>query len=39
MLLVIPPSLAYGDQAEPPYIDNNDTLVFVIDAYAPQAKA
>jgi peptidylprolyl isomerase len=39
VLLVVPPSLAYGDQAEPPYIDDNDTLVFVIDvidAYAPQ---
>ncbi|HET9169184.1 MAG TPA: FKBP-type peptidyl-prolyl cis-trans isomerase [Actinospica sp.] len=40
VLLVIPPSLAYGDQAEPPYIDNNDTLVFVIDVidtYTPEA--
>jgi peptidylprolyl isomerase len=39
VLLVIPPALAYGDQAEPPYIQNNDTLVFVIDviaAYTPQ---
>jgi peptidylprolyl isomerase len=39
VLLVVPPSLAYGDQAEPPYIDDNDTLVFVvdvIDAYTPQ---
>jgi len=39
VLLVVPSSLAYGDQAEPPYIDDNDTLVFVIDvidAYTPQ---
>ena len=39
VLLVVPPALAYGDQAEPPYIDDNDTLVFVIDvidAYTPQ---
>lgn len=39
VLLVVPPALAYGDQAEPPYIDNNDTLVFVIDvidAYTPE---
>jgi peptidylprolyl isomerase len=39
VLLVVPPSLAYGDQAEPPYIQNNDTLVFVvdvIDAFTPQ---
>lgn len=39
VLLVIPPALAYGNKAEPPYIDNNDTLVFVIDiidAYNPQ---
>jgi peptidylprolyl isomerase len=39
VLLVIPPALAYGNQAEPPYINNNDTLVFVvdiIDAYNPQ---
>jgi peptidylprolyl isomerase len=39
VLLVIPPALAYGDQAEPPYIEDNDTLVFVIDvidAYTPQ---
>ena len=39
VLLVIPPALAYGDQAEPPYIQDNDTLVFVIDvisAYTPQ---
>jgi len=39
VLLVIPPALAYGNQAEPPYIDDNDTLVFVIDiidAYNPQ---
>lgn len=39
VLMVIPPALAYGNQAEPPYIDNNDTLVFVvdvIDAYTPQ---
>lgn len=39
ILLVVPPSLAYGDQAEPPYIDDGDTLVFVIDvidAYTPQ---
>lgn len=39
VLLVVPPGLAYGDQAEPPYIENNDTLVFVvdvIDAYTPQ---
>lgn len=38
VLLVVPPSLAYGNQAEPPYIENNDTLVFVIDvidAYTP----
>ncbi|MBR7831084.1 FKBP-type peptidyl-prolyl cis-trans isomerase [Actinospica sp. MGRD01-02] len=41
VLLVVPPSLAYGDQAEPPYIDNNDTLVFVIDvidAYTPEGS-
>jgi peptidylprolyl isomerase len=41
MLLVVPPALAYGDQAEPPYIDDNDTLVFVIDvidAYTPQTS-
>ena len=31
ILMVIPPSLAYGDQAEPPDIDDNDTLVFVVD--------
>jgi peptidylprolyl isomerase len=39
ILMVIPPALAYGNQAEPPYIDDNDTLVFVvdvIDAYTPQ---
>lgn len=39
MLLVVPPALAYGDQAEPPYIENDDTLVFVIDvidAFTPQ---
>jgi peptidylprolyl isomerase len=39
LLMVIPPALAYGNQAEPPYIDDNDTLVFVvdvIDAYKPQ---
>ena len=39
VLLIIPPALAYGDQAEPPYIQDNDTLVFVIDvidAYTPQ---
>jgi peptidylprolyl isomerase len=39
ILMVIPPALAYGNQAEPPYIDNNDTLVFVVDvvdAYTPQ---
>jgi peptidylprolyl isomerase len=39
VLLVVPPGLAYGDQAEPPYIESNDTLVFVvdvIDAYTPQ---
>ncbi|WP_084316860.1 FKBP-type peptidyl-prolyl cis-trans isomerase [Actinospica robiniae] len=39
ILMVIPPDLAYGNQAEPPYINNNDTLVFVvdvIDAYMPQ---
>jgi peptidylprolyl isomerase len=39
ILMIIPPALAYGDQAEPPYIENNDTLVFVvdvIDAYKPQ---
>jgi len=39
VLLVIPPALAYGNQAEPPYIEDNDTLVFVIDvidAYTPQ---
>jgi peptidylprolyl isomerase len=38
ILMVIPPALAYGDQAEPPDIDDNDTLVFVvdvIDAYTP----
>jgi len=38
ILMVIPPDLAYGNQAEPPYINNNDTLVFVvdvIDAYLP----
>lgn len=41
VLLVVPPALAYGDQAEPPYIDNNDTLVFVIDvidAYTPEGS-
>jgi peptidylprolyl isomerase len=39
VLMVVPPSLAYGDQAQPPYIENDDTLVFVIDvidAYTPQ---
>jgi peptidylprolyl isomerase len=39
ILLVVPPELAYGDQAEPPYIEDGDTLVFVIDvidAYTPQ---
>lgn len=39
VLMIIPPDMAYGNQAEPPYIDNNDTLVFVvdvIDAYKPQ---
>ena len=39
VLLIVPPALAYGDQAEPPYIEDNDTLVFVIDvidAYTPQ---
>ena len=38
ILMIIPPALAYGDQAEPPDIENNDTLVFVvdvIDAYTP----
>jgi peptidylprolyl isomerase len=39
VLLIIPPALAYGDQAEPPYINDDDTLVFVIDvidSYTPQ---
>ncbi|HEY3870015.1 MAG TPA: FKBP-type peptidyl-prolyl cis-trans isomerase [Actinocrinis sp.] len=39
LLVTIPPALAYGDQAEPPDIEDNDTLVFVIDiiaAYTPQ---
>ena len=30
-LLVIPPSLAYGPQGQPPAIGPNETLVFVID--------
>jgi peptidylprolyl isomerase len=29
--LVIPPSLAYGAQGQPPVIAPNETLVFVID--------
>lgn len=39
LLITIPPALAYGDQAEPPDIEDNDTVVFVIDilaAYTPQ---
>ncbi len=34
VLLVIPPSLAYGRSAQPPYINSGDTLVFVIDIVA-----
>jgi peptidylprolyl isomerase len=30
-LLVIPPSLAYGPQGQPPVIGPNETLVFVVD--------
>jgi peptidylprolyl isomerase len=39
LLITVPPALAYGDQAEPPDIEDNDTVVFVIDvlaAYTPQ---
>jgi peptidylprolyl isomerase len=38
VLLTVPPSLAYGNQAIPPDINDNDTLVFIIDilaAYTP----
>lgn len=41
VLVTVPPALAYGDQAEPPYIEDNDTLVFVIDilsAYTPMTS-
>ena len=31
-LLVIPPDLGYGAQGQPPDIDPNETLVFVVDA-------
>lgn len=35
-LLVIPPDQAYGDQAIPPAIAANDTLVFVVDVVGVQ---
>ncbi|MGE5292879.1 MAG: FKBP-type peptidyl-prolyl cis-trans isomerase, partial [Micromonosporaceae bacterium] len=34
VLLVVPPALAYGRSAQPPYIDSGDTLVFVVDIIA-----
>jgi FKBP-type peptidyl-prolyl cis-trans isomerase len=34
VLLVVPPTLAYGNAAQPPYINSGDTLVFVVDIVA-----
>ena len=34
VLLVIPPSLAYGNAAQPPFIKSGDTLAYVVDIIA-----
>jgi FKBP-type peptidyl-prolyl cis-trans isomerase len=34
VLAIIPPQLAYGNAAQPPYIKSGDTLVYVIDIVA-----
>ncbi|HEY7074795.1 MAG TPA: FKBP-type peptidyl-prolyl cis-trans isomerase, partial [Solirubrobacteraceae bacterium] len=34
--LIIPPSLAYGPQGQPPVIKPNETLVFVVDLVSAQ---
>ena len=35
-MLVIPPDLGYGEQGQPPVIEPNETLVFVVDLLAVQ---